>query len=238
MDETQRSKRATWIVVTGLDGSGKTTLVRSLSERYGGRAFRLPYHDFVRPALSCSGHGGQFSDVLTDRLVFAADARLTNYLIAEWRCTDAFLVSQRGWMDNYVFGAVQGVSWAETGRLLQTAELERPSAIIHLVADADTAFERIRRDPKRDKYETLPFMRRQYKETLRLYRAVEAGNAALIPFVGIPSVLIDTTHLEPDDVFVNAQRFLDTHRSTPAAVSSPPQPCTLEPRAHAASTPA
>jgi len=236
MEETPQSRRAPWIVVTGLDGSGKTTLVRSLSERYGGRAFRLPYHDFVRPALSRSGHGGQFSDVLTDRLVFAADARLTNYLISEWRRTDKLLVSQRGWIDNYVFGAVQGASWAETAALLRTAELERPSAIIHLVADAATAFERIRRDPRKDKYETLPFMQRQYEETLRLYRAVEAGNAALKPFLGIPSVLIDTTHLDPDNVFVQAQRFLASLLSTPAAVSSPPQPCTSEPRMRAAVT--
>src|SRR5215472_18791405 len=129
--------KAPWIVVTGLDGAGKTTLVRSLCARHGGRSFRLPYHAFVKPAIARSGHGGPFTDVVTDRLVFAADARLTNYLIADWRRTDALLVSQRGWMDNYVFGAVQGVSWAETAAQLGTEELERPSAIIHLVAQPD-----------------------------------------------------------------------------------------------------
>jgi thymidylate kinase len=197
-----------WIVVTGLDGAGKTTLVKGLTERYQAHRFKLPYHDFVRPALARSGNGRPYDDVLTDRLLFALDARLTNYLVREWRRTERAVVSQRGWMDNYVFGAVQGVSWTETGQMLQTADLERPSAVIHLAADPHVAFERIRLDPKRDKYEVLTFMRKQYRETRRLFDAVALGDPALSPFLGIPSLWIDTTDSTVEQVLAAAEIFL------------------------------
>ncbi len=189
----QPNQCAPWVVVTGLDGSGKTTLVRQLTADHGGHRFRLPYHDFVLPALRRSGAGTPFGDVHTDRLVLAADARLTNYLIRAWRGRHRLLVSQRGWMDNYVFGAVQGVSYRRTDAQLRTAELERPSAIVYLIAAPDVAFERIRNDPAGDKYETRAFLRSQHRETLRFHHAVEAGHRDLAPFAGIPSLLIDTS---------------------------------------------
>jgi thymidylate kinase len=199
---------APWLVVTGLDGAGKSLLVRWLATRCGAHAFRLPYHDFVKPALRQSGRGAPWGDVLTDRLLFATDARLTNYHIRQWRTTHPLLVSQRGWMDNYIFGAVQGVGYAETDTLLRTAELERPSAIIYLVAEPAVAFARICRDPNGDKYETLQFMRRQYRETLRFYQAVRAGWPILAPFAGIPATLLDTSCESAEAVACRASLFL------------------------------
>jgi thymidylate kinase len=201
-------QRAPWVVVTGLDGSGKTTLVRQLVEQYGGHRFRLPYHDFVLPALRRSGAGTPFGDVHTDRLVLAADARLTNYLIREWRGRYRLLVSQRGWMDNYIFGAVQGVSYRQTDAQLRTSELERPSAIVYLIAAPEVAFERIRNDPARDKYETLDFIRSQYRETLRFYHAVRDGHHALVPFAGIPALLVNTSRWTTESVFADVNGWL------------------------------
>ncbi len=209
-------RRAPWVAVTGLDGSGKSALVEALAEAYVAFQFRLPHHEFVRPALARSGGGAPFGDVLTDRLVFAADARLTNYLIREWRARHLFLVSQRGWMDNYVFGAIQGLSYEATDALLRTAELERPSAIIHLVADPDVAFERIRRDPDGDKYETRAFMRVQHRETLRFWDAVRTGLPILAPFAGIPACLLDTTALDAAAVVRAATGFLAASALVPS----------------------
>jgi thymidylate kinase len=202
------SPKAPWVVVTGLDGAGKTMLVQSLSENQRAIRFRLPYHDFIKSGLFRSGNGEPCGDVLTDRLLFAVDARLTNYSIAEWRQAEHILISQRGWMDNYIFGAGQGVNWAETTAMLHPSDLEKPSAIIYLVANPDVAFERIRQDPPRDKYETLSFMRIQYSETRRFFDAVEAGDRALEAFLGIPSLWIDTTSITPHDVRAAADAFL------------------------------
>lgn len=202
-------QRAAWLVVTGLDGSGKTTLVGRLSERFGGFRFRLPYSDFVLPALRRSGAGTPFGDVHTDRLILAADARLTNSCIRRWRERHRLLVSQRGWMDNYIFGAVQGVSYRETDALLRTRELERPSAIVYLIAAPDLAFERIRHDPNGDKYETLDFLRLQYRETLRFYHVVEDGGRELAPFADIPTLLIDTSLRTTQSVLEEAANWFN-----------------------------
>jgi thymidylate kinase len=203
------SAKSPWIVVSGLDGSGKTTLATGLARKMGARFFRLPFHDFVKPGITRSGDGTPFGDVHTDRLLFAADARLTNYLIRDWRAQGIPLVSQRAWMDTYVFSSVQGVSYEETAQMLRPEDLERPSGIIYLVAKPEVAYERIRNDPHGDKYETLPFMRVQHKETVDFCEAVRAGRPLLAPFHDIPAFLIDTTHLTTADVFERAAQFVD-----------------------------
>lgn len=199
---------APWITITGLDGSGKTTLLRALSQELGGFQFRLPHHRFVRQLLSLSGEGSAFGDVHTDRLLFATDARLTNTLIRGWRQTHPLLLSQRGWMDNFIFGAVQGVGYQETDELLRPSELERPSAIIYLIAEPQLAFSRIATDRYGDKYETPEFIVEQHRQTVRFYESVDAGLPVLAPFAGIPAICIDTTIKTRDTVLRQAREFV------------------------------
>jgi thymidylate kinase len=199
---------APWITITGLDGSGKTTLLRALSAELGGFQFRLPHHGFVREFLNVSGKGTAFGDVHTDRLLFATDARLTNCRIPDWRQTHLILLSQRGWMDNFIFGAVQGVTYEQTDQLLRPSELERPSAIIYLTADPEVAYSRIAADQSADKYETPDFIAVQHRETLRFYESVRAGLEILAPFAGIPAILIDSTTKTIATVRDEARAFL------------------------------
>ncbi|BBZ46474.1 dTMP kinase [Mycobacterium parmense] len=199
---------APWITITGLDGSGKTTLLQTLAEALGGFSFRLPYHSFVRQYLDMSGDGSAFGDVHTDRLLFAADARLTDTLIRQWRRQYPLVLSQRGWMDNFIFGAVQGVSYEQADSLLRPAELQRPSAIIYLTADPDVAYRRIAADENGDKYETPEFIAEQHRQTARFYDCVEAGLPILAPFAGIPATLIDTTAKTTAATYERAREFL------------------------------
>jgi thymidylate kinase len=197
-----------------LDGSGKTTLVRALCEELTGFQFRLPYHQFVRQFLNLSGEGSALGDVHTDRLLFATDARLTNALIRGWRQRYPLLLSQRGWMDNFIFGAVQGVSYEEADRLLRTSELERPTAIIYLTAEPLVAFNRIAADENGDKYETLDFITEQHRQTLRFYESVKAGLPILVAFADIPALFIDTTTTTTEEVLRDAREFLSRTIST------------------------
>jgi thymidylate kinase len=209
--------------VTGLDGSGKSTLVARLAQRLKARLFRLPYHEFVSPLLARSGGGSPFEDVHTDRLLFALDARLANYSICEWRRANIPLVSQRGWMDNFIFGATQGVSYQDTDRLLRTAELERAYAHIYLIAQPDIAFSRIENRERKDKYETVEFMAQQHVQTLRFFESAERHIPILRPFSKIPAILIDTTTQTHDEVYTQATRFLTglgIGGSLPAAAAS------------------
>jgi thymidylate kinase len=199
---------AAWIVVTGLDGSGKSTLVARLANERGAHKFRLPYHDFVRPCLAQSGAGSPLGDVHTDRLLFALDARLANYAIREFRRAGVDLVSQRGWMDNFIFGAVQGVSYEQTEAMLRPGELERPSAHVFLIAEPAVALLRLEGSERRDKYETAEFIALQYRETKRFIAAVKQGIPALRSFVDIPAILIDTTHMSQQELQKKALSFL------------------------------
>jgi thymidylate kinase len=204
---------APWITITGLDGSGKTTLLRALSEELGGFQFRLPYHQFVRQFLNLSGEGSAFGDVHTDRLLFATDARLTSTLIRGWRQTHPLLLSQRGWMDNFIFGAVQGISYEEADGLLRTSDLERPTAIIYLIAEPRVAFDRIAADENGDKYETLDFITEQHRQTLRFYQSAGAGLRPLRAFRGTPAILIDTTTKSTAAVLKDAREFVSRNIS-------------------------
>lgn len=52
-----------WIMISGMDGSGKTNLKQELAKDFRGAGLRVkdfhsPYQSFVRPALDVSG-GGQ-----------------------------------------------------------------------------------------------------------------------------------------------------------------------------------
>lgn len=194
-----------WIAVSGLDGSGKTTLVDNLEcylrNHLGLRVkrSRLPHDEYlVGELLDLS------SNRYTDRLLFALDNRLfAERYRKEWT-KDMYdvLVTQRCYLDSYVFGSVQGYSYAEIGKINGIDDLPKCDVIIHLVADYKVAHRRISDDPDADKFEYPEFMQKQEIETRKAYAEVIKGdNPNLVSFKDTVHVFVDTTSLTTEQTF-------------------------------------
>ncbi len=115
------------IVITGMDGVGKTTLIKALSRFFVPQRvtnIHLPYADFVRSALATSGDGTPLGDPWTDRLIFALDNRLVAYKVRELEKAAEYdiLLLQRGWMDSYIHGAGQSFSYEAITSLVHPAD--------------------------------------------------------------------------------------------------------------------
>jgi thymidylate kinase len=165
------------IVVSGMDGAGKTSLCDSLATFFAPKKvarLHLPYSTFSMSALAISGDGSAFGDPWTDRLIFALDNRLVAYKIQQLRKEGYdYLIMQRGWMDSFVAGAVQGFSYEQIHELLHTYDLPRVDCTVHLNCTPDVAYGRIKDDRDGDKYETPEYLNDQYKETLRFYESTQ-----------------------------------------------------------------
>lgn len=200
------------ITVTGQDGSGKTTLVKRLTELFADRkvaTLHLPASEFVHDALKVSGDGTPMGDTYTDRLIFALDNRLTHYRLLKLRETNDIVITQRGWMDSFIHGAVQGYAYHETAALTKIDQLVSPTCSIYLNCDPWVAYGRVRDDPDKDKFETLEYMTRQYHETKSFYEVLE-HDRVLAEMFSEPRIYIDTTRLSHDQTLLQVVEFLET----------------------------
>lgn len=201
---------ASWIVVSGLDGSGKTTLVEDLENLFVQNALRvkrarLPHDRYlVKELLDKS------QDQYTDRMLFALDNRLFAADYFEWIHSGEYdlVLTQRGFLDSFVHGAVQGYDYSFIAQLNRVEELPKCDVIIHLVAEAETAYDRIKNDPDADKFEYLSYIRRQEAETRRAYYELTHGNSDLEHFKGCVNIYIDTTQLTTEETFQLALKRL------------------------------
>lgn len=200
------------VVITGMDGSGKTTLIAALSKQldpHRHEYLHLPHSTFVGDVLRAAGDGTPFGDPWTDRLIFALDNRLTANIIkvlAEEKAIDTLLM-QRGWMDGFIYGAVQGFSYQEIAHLIRVEDLPRASCSIYLNCDPTIAYERVKDNPRADKFETLPFLRAQYQETQHFYDALDS-DPLLKDLFPETRFHLDTSHLAQEAVESKVVRFL------------------------------
>lgn len=203
-------KETPWIVVTGLDGSGKTTLVDMLEKYLTEKGFRVKRtrspHDryLIGELLNISGNGDPMKDRYTDRLIFALDNRILGTRLREWMDSGEYdiILSQRGFFDSFVHGAVQGYTYEQTATLNQIEDLPKCSLMLHLCTDSTVAYQRIKDDEDADKFETPQYMRRQEEETRRGYRLlIQGDNPDLAAFRDIPNFFIDTTSLTINETF-------------------------------------
>ena len=202
---------AKWIVVSGLDGSGKTTLVTNLQhwleEEKELRVMRsrLPHDEhLVKDLLNES------SNPYTDRMIFALDNRIFAEKYRSWSKSGQYdiILTQRGFLDSYVHGAVQGFSYAWVSEFNRIADMPKCHVIIHLVAEAETAYQRIKDDPDADKFEYIEYIRRQEQETRRAYRAVIDHDVDMAHFKDCINIYVDTTQLSTDETFDLVKRRL------------------------------
>lgn len=200
----EENKKTLWLAVTGLDGSGKTTLVDNLEkwfkEEKGLRVMRdrLPHDKYIVSDLL-----DKSKDSYTDRLLFAVDNRLFGTELEKVLNSNEYdvVLTQRCFLDSFVHGAVQGYSYSWIEDLNRTNDLPRTDIMIHMVAEAKTAYSRICDDPDADKFEYPAYMRKQEVETRRAYAECIAGNNTdLEPFNKAINLYVDSTNLTTEDV--------------------------------------
>lgn len=196
-----------WIVVTGLDGTGKTTFKNRLvgylkSQGHKTQNFKSPFDKHLLGLLDVSGDGLPWRDNYTDQMIFMLDNRMLSYYVRDWKQTHEYLVSQRGFIDSFVHGKCRGFSYEETDKMMRTEELQKCDVMIHFNADPKIAFKRICDDPDADKFETLEYIEMQAKSTKDVYDALVAGTEPSFKcFNGCINIYIDTTYRSTDETF-------------------------------------
>ena len=200
-----------WLVVSGLDGSGKTSLVSNLQKwleeerNKRVKTSRLP-HDrhLVKDLLNVS------KDSYTDRMLFALDNRIFAEHFKDWVDSGEydFIVTQRGFLDSFVHGAVQGYDYSWIANLNRIEDLPKCEVIIHMVAEAETAYNRIKDDEDADKFEYISYIRRQESETRRAYYELQRKNVDLEHFSDAYNIYVDTTQMTIEEKFEFVKRRL------------------------------
>lgn len=208
-----KKKKTLWIAVSGLDGSGKTTLVDNLQEwlstekKLTVMRDRLPHDRYLVTDLL-----NQSKDTYTDRLLFAVDNRIFGTMLEDIIKSEKYdiILTQRCFLDSFVHGAVQGYSYSWIEELNRTNDLPKADVIIHMVAEAKTAYSRICDDPDADKFEYPAYMRKQEVETRRAYAECLAGNNTdLEPFNQARHLYIDSTQMSTQDVLETAKKQIE-----------------------------
>lgn len=212
------------VTITGMDGSGKTTLIYDLLKAFShppppkgnlrATSLHLPDSPFVNEALQISGAGTPMGDKHTDRLIFALDNRLAHYKLCDLLASYDIVFCQRGWMDSFIHGAVQGYNYEQTAALTHANDLMAPVCSIYLNCDPAIAYERIANDPLADKFETLDYMKEQHNETRAFYDAL-AYNNVLKDIFSESRIYIDTTDLTTRETFTQAYDFINSCISNP-----------------------
>ena len=207
------AKKTKWVVITGLDGSGKTSLVSNLTswlseeKKLKVKRDRFPHDRYlVKDLLNKS------KDRYTDRLLFALDNRLFGTELAETMESGEYdvIITQRGFLDSFVHGAVQGFSYSWIGELNQIADLPKCDIMIHMVCEARTAYSRICNDPDADKFEYPAYIDKQERETRRAYaEVISEANPDLEHFKDCQNLYIDTTQMSIDEVFDFVKKKLE-----------------------------
>lgn len=168
------------------------------------RSFLTHDRHLVKDLLNVS------KDSYTDRMLFALDNRIFAEHFKEWANSGEydFIVTQRGFLDSFVHGAVQGYDYSWIANLNRIEDLPKCEVIIHMVAEAETAYNRIKDDEDADKFEYISYIRRQESETRRAYYELQRKNVDLEHFSDAYNIYVDTTQMTIEETFEFVKRRL------------------------------
>lgn len=197
-------KKTLWVVVTGLDGSGETSLVTNLVTYFERKKFKVKRDRFPHDPYLVKTLLDKSKDSYTDRILFALDNRIFGTELSEIIDSNEYdiIITQRGFLDSFVHGAVQGYSYSWISELNQISTLPKCDIMVHMVCEASVAYSRIMNDPDADKFEYPDYIRKQERETRHAYAEVISGtNPDLQHFNGCKNLYVDTTQMTIQEVF-------------------------------------
>jgi dTMP kinase len=191
-----------FIVIEGIDGSGKSTQAKLLAERMGARLMRFPNRETPIGQL-ISGHlkgewclvkrtaeGGSLRyGALDDALMFQAlqianrveaidDIRRFGYAQGK------ILICDRYWPSGYAYGGADGL---DKGWLMYVHQaLPQPDLSILIDLDAQTAMERADARGSRERYERAGYLAEVRANYLELWERMKTNKVARGSWVVVP----------------------------------------------------
>jgi thymidylate kinase len=166
-----------WICVTGIDGSGKTTIAKYLKRVLPGKTsfFKFPSEKWVKDALVISGDNRPGIDAHTDLLILATSNRLDDYKVRELLKVNDYVVSQRGWLDMYPYHLSIKYDIDKLTEYLRPGDLLIPDVFVYLRCGYEAAYDWIK-NSKSDKFEVKNLMRIHERNFEEMLRRIRLGN--------------------------------------------------------------
>lgn len=196
-----------FVSITGQDGAGKTSLRDGLAEYYANEnnvvmTAKSPCDKHIVNLLNNAISQGDYKDPYTEELLFSfCDGLLSNYMQQLDGRVDYF-ICQRGPMDQYAHGVTRSGKDFKTIYDIQKPErLFKFDVYIHLNCNPKIAWERIKEDDDKDRYEYPDYFAVQTVNTARLFDCIVSGNDPELDFLReSKNYYIDTSNMSIDEV--------------------------------------
>ena len=204
-----------FISITGQDGAGKTSLRDGLAQYYAAKDLvvmtsKSPCDAHIVKLVNKDISQKDYKDEYTEELAFCfTDGLLSNYMYQMEGRVD-YLISQRGPADQYAHGVTRsGWSYSEIYEVQRPERLAKFHVYIHMNCDPKVAWERVKGDEHKDRYEYLEYFIPQSANTKKLYDAIVSGNEPELEFLRVSKhYYIDTTNLTIEQVFDKVLAYL------------------------------
>ena len=205
-----------YISITGQDGAGKTSLRDGLARYFAEQDFLVmtskspcdPHVvDLINNGLSQNGYKDEYSE----QLAFSfTDGLLSNYMYQLDGRVDYF-ICQRGPIDQYAHGITRsGWDYSKIYQVQRPERLAKFDVYIHMNCDPEVAWERVKDDTHKDRYEYLEYFKPQSVNTQKLYDAIVSGHEPELEFLRVSKhYYIDTTYMTIEQVFDRALGYIN-----------------------------